>query len=209
MIISKGEEIRYPQLGDKLFIEEGKASDLAWLHKMFQELGSYADGYQAGALTLLNTALSKELPRNVREELTYPIVFLMRHYIELRLKDLIKGLDYCIHHQDYFPNHHRIDSLWDDFKKKYSEIKEKINDDRFESMNELIKEFSFFDPISMSFRYPVDKAGNKTQKLEFINFVNLKEVFVRMCFLFDGVSMQISHYVDMVQEMENDVYYDL
>jgi hypothetical protein len=126
--------------------------------------------------------------------------------MELRLKELLKGLNYCIQQDDNFPTHHRLDTLWFEFKKKYSEIQEDINTIEFQSMDELIKEFSQFDPMSMSFRYPVDKEGNRTQKLEKINVVNLRESFVRICFLFDGVSIQIAHYVDITKDMMGDLY---
>lgn len=58
----------------------------------------------------------------------------------------------------------------------------------------------------MAFRYPVDKAGEKIQKLEYINLPNLKETFIRVCFMFDGVAMQISHYVKMTEDLMRDAY---
>jgi hypothetical protein len=197
------EEIRHPQLNDRLFIEEGGYRELAYLHKMFQEFSSYAEGYQIGALKLIDTL---DLTRNDKDFLIYPIVFLIRHYVELRLKEVIQGLNFCIGQTKDFPTGHNIDFLWKDFKKKYEIIGESLNYDRFTFMDSIINEIHLFDPISMSFRYPVDKEGNKIQKLNNINIVNLRETFVRLTFFMDGIGMQISHYVDITPDLYEDFY---
>lgn len=202
MLILK-EDIRYPEKNDKFFLDKGNPDEIAWLHKTFQQFGSYADSYQTGALTLIDTALSN---KDLRDYNIYPAVFLIRHYLELRLKELIQGLNYCKEQNKNFPTHHDLQNLWSDFKKAYSSIGENANDVRFQIIDELIKEMTSVDPISMSFRYPVDKQGEKTQKLEYVNLSNLRETFIRVCFVFDGVAMQIAHYVEMTEDMMRDVY---
>lgn len=202
MLILK-EEIRYPEKNDKFFLDKGNPDEIAWLHKTFQQFGSYADSYQTGALTLIDSALSN---KDLRDYNIYPAVFLIRHYLELRLKELIQGLNYCKEQNKNFPTHHDLQNLWSDFKKAYSSIGENTNDQIFQIIDELIKEMTNVDPISMSFRYPVDKQGEKTQKLEYVNLTNLRETFVRVCFVFDGVAMQIAHYTEMTEDMMRDVY---
>jgi hypothetical protein len=66
------DEIRYPRIGDKFFIEEGSSNEIAWLQKTFQDFGSYADSYQTGALNLIDNALEKQ---ELRDYLIYPAVF--------------------------------------------------------------------------------------------------------------------------------------
>lgn len=202
MLILK-EEIRYPQKNDKFFLDKGSPDEIAWLHKTFQQLGSYADSYQTGALTLIDTALAN---KDLRDYNIYPAVFLIRHYLELRLKELIQGLNNCKEQNKNFPTHHDLQNLWSDFKKAYSSIGENANDQRFQTIDELIKEMTSVDPISMSFRYPVDKQGEKTQKLEYVNLNNLRETFIRVCFVFDGVAIQIANYAEMTEDMMRDVY---
>lgn len=202
MLILK-EEIRYPEKNDKFFLDKGSPEEIAWLHKTFQQFGSYADSYQTGALTLIDTALAN---KELRDYNIYPAVFLIRHYLELRLKELIQGLNYCKEQNKNFPTHHDLQNLWSEFKKAFSSIGENANDQRFQTIDELIKEMTSVDPISMSFRYPVDKQGEKTQKLEYVNLSNLRETFIRVCFVFDGVSMQIAHYAEMTEAMMRNVY---
>ena len=202
MLILK-ETIRYPEKDDKFFVDKGNPDEIAWLHKTFQEFGSYADGYQTGALTLIDSALTN---KDLRDYNIYPAIFLIRHYLELRLKELIQGLNYCKEQTRNFPTHHDLQNLWSDFKTAYTKIGENSNDSRFKVIDELIKEMTSVDLISMAFRYPVDKVGQKTQKLEYVNLNNLRETFVRVCFVFDGVSMQIANYVSMTEEMMSEVY---
>jgi len=199
----QGETIRYPEDGDKFFIEGGDKNEIAWLHKTFQDFGCYADSYQTGAINLIDSAISN---KDLRDYHVYPAVFLIRHYLELRLKELIQGLNYCIDQSKEFPKHHDISKLWNDFKKAYLEIGENIDDARFKAIDELITEMTSIDPISMAFRYPIDKTGQKTQKLKYVNLTNLREIFIRVCFVFDGVASQIADYVDITEDMMQDVY---
>lgn len=197
------EEIRYPEKDDKFFIEEGHPDEIACLHKPFQEFGSYADSYQSGALVLIDSTLKNG---KLRDYNVYPAIFLIRHYLELRLKELIQGLNYCKDQNKEFPTHHDLRSLWADFKKAYEAIGENNNDETFQVIDNLIKEMTSVDPISMSFRYPVNKKGLRIQKLNHINLSNLRETFIRVYFVFDGVSMQIAHYVEMTEDMMYEVY---
>jgi hypothetical protein len=110
------EPIRYPDNGSFFFNDKGANEELAWLQQLFQEFGSYASGYQLGAIQLLDSAIKEP---GHRDFLVYPIVFLIRHYIELRLKEFIQGLNYCSQQTRDFPTGHNIVNLWADFKKKY------------------------------------------------------------------------------------------
>lgn len=197
------EEIRYPEKGDKFFIEDGNPNEISLLHKAFQDFGSYADSYQSGAISIIDAALNDP---ELRDYNIYPAIFLIRHYIELRLKELIKGINFCNNNTNDFPIGHNIQLLWRDFKLAYISIGEDITDPRFDVVGNLIDEMSSVDPISMAFRYPVDKDGEKTQKLKSVNINNLKETFIRVGFLFDGVAMQIANYVEMTEDMMRDIY---
>ena len=201
------EDIRYPEDETVLFKETGNVEDLAYARDMMQEFGSYADGYQTGALKLIDSALSSTSAKE-RDELLYPIVFLLRHYMELRMKELIQALNYCLKREDNFPTGHNLDFLWGAFKEKYKELGEDISSNNFQNMDRLMSELHGFDPLSMSFRYPVDKDGSKTQKVVALDLLNLKDTFIRMSFMFDGISMQLAHYVDITNEMISDHYDD-
>ena len=197
------EETEFPKKGDKLFKEDGPVIHKAWLHKSFQDFGTYATSYGYAAKLLIDSILNEE--QDGKDFLIYPVVFLVRHYVELRLKELIQGLNYCTSQNYEFPVHHRIDNIWGEFKCQYRQIGEKDDDDAFKSMDQLIKELSGSDPISMHFRYPVDKAGNLTQIHDYICFANMREVFKRISMLLDALSDQVDHYKNITQGLMNEL----
>lgn len=196
------EEIRYPEKGDKFFIEEGNKDDIAWLHTAFHEFGGYADSYQTGAINLIDTALEN---KSLRDYHVYPVIFLVRHFLELRLKELIQGINYYQKQKKEFPETHDLQHLWSKFKKGYSDLGENTSDKCFKNVEILIKEMVHIDPKSMSFRYPVAN-GKSTKRLDYVNLQNLRETFIKVCFLFDGIAMQIAHYVEITEDMVQEVY---
>ncbi len=195
-------EIRGLESGDELFKSTGHPLELAWIHKSFQEFGSYASAYQIAAMRLIDSALDENLRE--RDFLVYPIIFLMRHCLELRLKELVQGLNYCIEGDRQFTPRHEVDKLWEEFKEKYRLIGEDIDEEQTKVLDKLIREFHDFDRKSMEFRYPVDKSGNRFNKPEMINLAKLRETFGKMAYFFDCVSDQVSHYMDMAEEMARD-----
>jgi hypothetical protein len=197
------EKIRYPKKGDKFFKEDGDQHEIAWLNKSFQEFGNYADGYQTSAISLIDLALKD---KSVMDYHIYPAIFLIRHYLELRLKELIQGLNFCINQTRDFPAHHQLQNLYGEFRAAYKAIGEDPTTKDFQIIHSLINEISAVDPSSMAFRYPVDKSGQKTQVLEYVNLNNLRETFVRVCFVFDGVAMLIDNHVENTQEMLASLY---
>jgi hypothetical protein len=191
------------KVDDKLFIQTGET--LAWMNRSFQELGNYADCYQHSALALIDIALSEERYRDYK---IYPIVFLIRHYFELRLKELIKGVNYLEKQTEEFPTHHKLNSLWQNFRSKYSAVVEKLDskDEVIISMTNLIAEISILDPDSMSFRYPTDLDGNIFEKPDYIELNNLKTVFIRSCRVLDSMAIQISMHSETVRDMLQEAY---
>lgn len=198
------ENLRYPDKNDKFFIDHGKPAEISWLNKAFQQFGYYADAYQTGAINLINKAIEEDIFRDFH---IYPAVFLIRQYLELRLKELIQGLNYLYTGTFEFPQGHNIVQLWDHFitlKRKVDFLD--ISEVHFDVLRNLIDEMSSVDPRSFSFRYPVDKQGNKTQRLEYVNLTNLKEVFIRTCFAFDGYSDAIERSIGFTTDQLNDLY---
>lgn len=207
LFILLDEEIRYPEENSKLFKEDGTFEELANIRDLMQEFGSYADGYQTGAIKLIDLALNTPTVGE-RDIMIYPIVFLMRHYCELRLKELCQALNYCHSQDNGFPTGHNLQYLWNLFKGKYRQIGEDTSTSEFQNIENIMLELHAFDPMSMSFRYPVDREGNSTQTLTTINLVNLRDTFIRVSFMFDGLSMQLAHYIDITNEIISNRYED-
>ncbi len=76
----------WPQKGDKLFVEGDDWYYVACLNDKRDNLGLYIVGYkEAGDILVKNIIES----RSHHDSLVFPIVFMYRHYLELRLKQLI------------------------------------------------------------------------------------------------------------------------
>lgn len=133
-----------------------------------------------------------------QDALVFPICFLYRHYIELRLKEIITSGRSFLDENDTFPQHHKIQHLWELAKT----ITKKVFFDKKEPLDlsiaeHVISEFSKLDPGSFAFRYPVDKVGENT--LNGISHINVRRVanyIDKFSDSIDAISMEISVYLD-------------
>ena len=130
----------------------------------------YAMGYKIAAETLVDKVLSEQTNQ---DHLIYPIVFLYRHYIELRLKEIIEHGSKLLDLDLKIPTHHEIMSLWtnDGAKQIVKELWPEDSTDDLKLMEETFKEFARYDRVSSSFRYPNDTKGNPSidKGIEMIN----------------------------------------
>ena len=117
----------------------------------------YAVGYlKAGKLIM------DWLEQNLRDQdyLVYPLAFLFRHYIELRLKEIyISACQYLDEEQD-IPKHHEIMNLWKSAMGKIKHIDVGDTTDMEKHIERVVKSYSQIDRLSTSFRYPIDKKNN-------------------------------------------------
>ena len=123
-----------------------------WFH---DPLELYATAYKEAAEKLVKDVITS---RRQRDTLVYPIVFLYRHYIELRLKEIIRAGRKFLDEPGDFPKHHRVDELWPFAKGIIERVFENAEDKPdFEFVEHILAEFSRYDPESFSFRYPTSK----------------------------------------------------
>lgn len=169
-----------------------------WSH---DPLELYATAYKESAEKLVETVVSSQ---RHQDTFIYPIVFLYRQYIELRLKEIIREGGKLLEEPGNFPMHHRIHELWPIALK----IVEKVYESEegkpdFGFVEHVFKEFSKYDPESFSFRYPTDKKGNNPLAgLTRINVRCLAESIDRLAEILESLSAGISVYRDW----QNDMY---
>jgi hypothetical protein len=161
----------------------------------------YADAYKRAGDLLVKHIKEKHKDQNL---LIYPVVFLYRQYIELRLKGLIRDGNQLLDIPEEFQKHHRIDELWKQCRRLLERVYDGPSDD-LEAVEDCILQFSEEDSTSMAFRYPTDKNDNPSlPNLTVINLRNLAEVIARIGSLLDGASIGISEYLYKKQEIENE-----
>ncbi|MCJ7492585.1 MAG: hypothetical protein MUP15_10635, partial [Dehalococcoidia bacterium] len=120
---------------------------------------AYAEGFKTAADQLVQDLLDNRVwPIDV---LLYPVAFLYRQYLELRLKELIVVSGRLLGLSREVPIHHDLMSLWKDVRPRLEQIwfsrSNKMDNDAIEDG---LHQFCDADPGSYSFRYPVDRHGN-------------------------------------------------
>ena len=179
--------VPWPTTKDHLFKE-----DSDWWHNARIDLGgknweSYAAGYKEAGDLLAMRFIRKWQSNDV---LTYPMVFLYRHYVELRLKQLIilgqRALNEPAQFNSEASENHQLLQLW----KSCREILEKLADKGFwpkdpvnilDGVGGLIREFHTKDPSATNFRYPVTRklqGGQPT--LPHLNCVGVRNLYKMM-----------------------------
>lgn len=166
------------------------------------------EGYKIAFLELI-----KNLTEQSKEDLiimdfkAYPILFCLRHYIELSLKDTIRkykmGLKKSAPDEVGFNTTHEIEPLFHEMKKFLLTIPpqytgEIMSNDFHENLTateNLIKELTYYDKQSFAFRYPYEKR-KENQKIELLLpqlSVDINNLFVigeKIIFILSCINME-------------------
>jgi hypothetical protein len=205
-----------PSKGTSLFRGEKPSYNSCALHQYRDQWDAYAYGYRWAVDALFKEAREGVHPTDVHY---YPIIFVFRHYLEIRFKGLIKDLTKYVHperfHEEKIIHGHEIASLWGVCKKlliDFSETDdEKINEGDladFKLIEGFIKEISVIDPRSESFRYPVDKNGKfciDGDKVGPIDMDHFSEIATWMIDYLEGVSVAI----DEIYQQRCEILYEI
>lgn len=137
--------------------------------------------------------------------LIYPIVFLYRQYIELRLKQIILQGNSILDNSRVIPEYvcnkvikvkgkektyyqiHKLDLLWNEAKETIIRLFPEDSQDELDAPECCIKQFSEIDKESYKYRYPVDTKGRSVHSShETISLKELKNVMNKLSFFLDG-----------------------
>lgn len=187
----------WPQKGDQLFSESEDHWHEACLNYLHDDWTLYADGYQHAGDLLVEQIKGK---RNAQLDiLVFPIVFLYRQHIELRLKEIIQDGNKLLNIHQGVPRHHKINELWNQCRKITERVHPQSPIDELDAVEKCINEFAMIDPSSQAFRYPIDTGGNPSlPSLNYIDLVHLSEVMSKIAMLLNGISMGISVYLQQM-----------
>lgn len=151
--------------------------------------------------------------------ISYPMLFLARHSLELGLKANIK---YFAKYSNMDPlsysNSHDLEGLFNQFKMSVNtaigniestsgwKIDKEDNIAFRKYCNQLeilIKKFKTMDSKSFGFRYPIDKTGTPVfANVERINMIEVKEVLDSGMTLLNFTAYVFAKYTDYIDEME-------
>jgi hypothetical protein len=164
-------------------------TDNKWLY--------YGEGYREATRLIEHQIL--EVDRSNQDFLIYPYCYLIRHYIEIRLKEIIDEGSKIINNPiDPVKVGHNLLSMWE----LSQEILAKIWS--YESFNipkdvfDFIHELHLIDVKSDNFRYPIEKTGKDTlENIKEINFKILSDEFHNVRDYLDAIT-------DILEVMKDD-----
>ena len=188
-----------PEKGISLFSTSGNRQRDAIIGNYHINWDVYCSGYWQAADVLVDHFLQKHDNYSAEyESKAFPIIFLYRHYLELRLKELFIAYGRLLGDSVDIPGHGLV-SLWKEIRdranREPSEHVPEINED-MEVLEGIIEQFERIDPKSVVFRYPISKDG-KTVTLPKIqvDLQRLKEVMDWVSFFMDGWSVGVDEYI--------------
>ena len=198
-------EIRRIKSDDQLFVPGEDYWMNAWLDRYPDLTELYIVGYKEAGDTLVNSVANRG---GSADSLIFPIVFLYRHYIELRLKSLLQE-GHLLLAREYKPNpEHKLSKLWRKVRRILIEIWPDENENDLEEFDSLVAQFEQVDPRSTTFRYPKDLDGNNSVKIQspIINLKNIKDVIGSMAIILEGSAAGISEYQGHQNDMRNGLW---
>jgi hypothetical protein len=169
------------------------------LHHRPEDWYVYAEGFKRGANVLVHQVLTKP---GEWDYLVYPICFQYRHYLELKLKQIIRRGGWVVDEPSELHPEHRLLPLW----LRAKTIMRKIwpNED-LARVEEVILEFDGVDPMSFAFRYPVDTKGREhLEGIDLLSVRQLARVVNEIAPYLDGAGDGIEDIRDVKAEAEHE-----
>jgi hypothetical protein len=187
---------KWPEPGDKLFVR-GTDMTTAWLRGNFS---TYAIGYKDAADALVERVVERE---NYADLMFYPIAFLYRHYLELRLKQLLITGGHVVYNESRLKHDHDLKRLWLPVRDMLESVWPDTYVAEMDTVGTCLDELCALDARSMSFRYPVTKDGLPTLGgLDRVDLVNLKNVMERVASFLDCASDGLGDILDNMPREE-------
>lgn len=172
----------------------------ARLHVTHENWDVYAEGYKRAGDILVQYVIDK---RRDQDFLVYPIVFLYRQYLELRLKELILVGSRLLDLNAERPTTHNLLPLWERVRPIIEEVwPDSQTNSYLDVTEERLRELCNVDPGSYAFRYPEDTEGSTTLAgMQHINLRQLKDVIQGISNVLDGSSLGMGEYLNAKHEM--------
>lgn len=159
---------------------DGRCSYNAWFTPGWD---TYAAGYKAAADAMMEHVIANPGWIDLH---VYPVMFLYRHYLELRIKEIVRKCGRTI------PHTHSLESLWALLQPEISNRRHSDQARFTLYLGERLAEFHLIDQGSLTFRYP--NHGSKNEPLcwgEWINLLQVQQVVHAMSIQLDGISAEI------------------
>jgi hypothetical protein len=189
----------WPLPGDELFKQDSDPSLNAVIRYLHSDRWDrYATAYKDAADALIDRVIET---RQGMDSFVYPAAFLYRHYLELRLKELIMNARYVLNMGPLASAErdvHWLRKLWRECRNLLQTVWPEGSQQVLDAAETCILEFDRLDANSECFRYPEHKkSGTPTLAgLQVVSLQNLREVMGRLATLLESASCGIAAYKD-------------
>jgi hypothetical protein len=156
----------------------------------------HAVGYRQATEVLLRRFLADpEGTAGERDSLVLPILFLFRHYLELRFKDIIVYGHVLTGQHARWQYGHDLDTLWTEVLQLCGAVYGSVASADFVRVGECVTDLRLLDPNSESFRYPRDASGRPVFEHLVIGLKALSATVASIGDFLDAISMEMSVWV--------------
>jgi hypothetical protein len=153
----------------------------------------HAAGYRQATEVLLRRFLADpEGTAGERDSLVLPILFLFRHYLELRFKDIIVYGQVLTGQHARWRHGHDLESLWTEVQEIYNTVYGSGSSPEFVKVGACVTDLLLLDPNSTTFRYPRDANGRPVFEHLVIGLKALDTTVTSIGDWLDGISMDMS-----------------
>ncbi len=179
---------------DNFFIKNPTMETSLWCRPWFENFEGYADHY-AEATEQLYKSITNNTQK--KDSLVYPIIFLSRHSLELRLKSILSTL-YILHKQNSSDveksplRGHGLVCLWNAIDKLYNGEKKHI----YELAEQRIAELNRYDANSDTFRYHIHKDNSSTTHKEFVDIGAFMSTYKKLNTFLEGIEAELQEALD-------------
>lgn len=153
----------------------------------------HAEGYRQAAEVLVRRFLDDpDGTASERDSLVLPILFLFRHYLEIRFKDIIVYGQVLSGQSAQWRHGHDLQVLWEEARQLCEAVYGASVLEQLAGVGEFVVEISQLDPDSTSFRYPRDAKGWPLFEHLVIGLRGLHSTIISVGDCLDSVSMDMS-----------------
>jgi hypothetical protein len=178
--------VPFPEKGTSLFTLGNDWSN-AYVE---QDWEMYIRGYVQAANLLVEYVGQSQLDSDI---LVFPIVFMYRQHLELRIKGLQLSAQELLNQSDGMKQTHDIKGLWEACSPLLQQIFKDQYLEEFDTVKQIINQFSKIDPNSEGFRYPINRNGQQSLPAEFhhINLGHLAKTLSGIAKFLDNLQINI------------------
>ncbi len=208
------QEPRWPKKGDNPFL--AAAADLSsstWAALHWLASRNVGDSFLAQSFKEAGDKIVKELSRGENllehgENFFFPIAYLYRHSLELKMKGIIRqGIRLQLVEKNKkisdVLGRHNLFRIWGAVKRVLQAYWPDGPQHELDAAESIIAKFHEIDKSGQNFRYSKDRSGETTMDTlpESVELIHLQDVFEAIFNFLDGCQMGLDHELDMRSEI--------